>query len=191
MRLGPGDRRHFLKQSLGEWVDRMMTATEERVSDRRYLRPPGSLPEMAFLAACSRCGECLPVCPVGAIVKVPARGGIAAGTPEIDTRRQPCIGCPDMPCVTACPTGALTPPDHGWEGYQLGRVEFVPERCVTFRGTTCRVCADACPVGERALAMDGDGHPVLRSEGCIGCGVCMRECIAAPPAFTFHLVDRS
>jgi ferredoxin-type protein NapG len=65
----------------------------------------------------------------------------------------------------------------------LGEVEFLPERCVTFQGTTCRVCVDACPMGERALALDEGGHPVLRREGCVGCGVCVRECITTPSSF--------
>src|SRR2546430_7508805 len=46
-------------------------------------------------------------------------------------------------------------------------LELDPERCITFQGVSCGVCARACPVGERALAMDAGGHPVLRPEGCV------------------------
>ncbi len=190
MRFGPGDRRQFFRSSLGEWVDRVMAATEERIVHERYLRPPGALPEVAFLAACTRCGDCLPVCPADAIVKVPTRGGLAAGTPEIKVSVQPCVACTDMPCVAACPTDALSALPRGWAGYRLGRVEFLHERCVTFRGTACRVCVDHCPVGEKALALDTGGHPVLKAEGCVGCGVCVHDCIASPAAFTFHPVER-
>lgn len=188
---GPGDRRDFFRASVGDWMDRVMAATEERIAPDQYVRPPGALPEVAFLAACTRCGDCLPVCPVGAIVKVPASGGLAAGTPRIDPRVQPCIACTDMPCVRACPTGALTAPARGWTGYRLARMTFVPERCVTFRGTPCRACADACPIGPQALAMDAAGHPVLKAEGCVGCAVCERACIASPPAFEHSLVERT
>lgn len=183
MKFGSGDRRQFFRDSFGEWVERMMAATEERLVQERYFRPPGALPEVGFLAACSRCGECLPVCPVDAILKVPPSGGLAAGTPYIDPRTQPCTVCPDMPCAKACPTGALTIPDEGWEGYRLGVLEFLPERCVTFHGTPCTVCATACPVGERALGTDEQGHPVLRQEGCVGCGVCVRACITSPSSY--------
>ena len=65
----------------------------------------------------------------------------------------------------------------------MGALEFLPERCVTYHGTTCRVCADACPVGESALAIDAEGHPVLKAEGCVGCGVCVRACIVSPAAY--------
>jgi ferredoxin len=88
-----------------------------------------------------------------------------------------------MPCVKACPTGALTLPSEGWTGYRLATLELLPERCVTFKGQTCRVCADACPVGASALAMDEDGHPVIKIEGCVGCGVCVRACITSPSSF--------
>jgi len=187
---GPGDRRTFLRDSVGRWMEEMMAAAEERVVRQHYLRPPGALPEVGFLAACTRCGECLPVCPPAAIRKVSASGGLAAGTPYIDAAVQGCTVCPDMPCARACPTGALTLPPHGWDGYRLGTVELVPERCVTFIGTTCRACADACPVGEAALAMDQAGHPVLKHEGCVGCGVCVRACITYPSSLTIQPLER-
>jgi MauM/NapG family ferredoxin protein len=168
----------------------MVERTEERILQERYLRPPGALPEVAFLAACSRCGLCAPVCPVHAILTVPTAGGLAAGTPFLEVASQPCVACADMPCVKACPTGALTLPADGWTGYRLGFVELVPERCVTFEGSPCRVCVDACPIGERALAQDEAGHPVLRREGCVGCGVCVRECVTSPSSFRFTPVER-
>ena len=46
-----------------------------------------------------------------------------------------------------------------------------------------------CPVGEAALVIDEAGHPSLRREGCVGCGVCVRDCIAVPPAFTLHYAE--
>jgi NAD-dependent dihydropyrimidine dehydrogenase PreA subunit len=94
-----------------------------------------------------------------------------------------------MPCVKSCPTGALTLPPQVWEGYRLGTLEFLPERCVTYRGTPCRVCADACPVGEKALTIDEAGHPVVRHEGCVGCGVCVRECITSPSSFQLTILQ--
>lgn len=182
----PGDRRTFFRESLGEWLEKAMQLAEDRIAPERYVRPPGALPEVAFLAACTRCGECVAACPPKVIRTVPTSGGLAAGTPYLDVVRSPCIACPDMPCAAACPTDALTVPAGGWTGLTLGRLEFLPERCVTYRGTPCRACADACPVGERALTMDDLGHPVLREEGCVACGVCIRACISVPPSYEFH-----
>src|SRR2546425_8141482 len=44
---------------------------------------------------------------------------------------------------------------------------FRSQRCITFQGAECGVCARACPIGERALALDDRGHPVLKPEGCV------------------------
>lgn len=182
-----GNRRDALRQTFGRWVEGMVERAEERVAgEERLLRPPGALPELAFLAACTRCGDCIPVCPVHAIVRAPTDTGLAAGTPYINVQSQACVACPDMPCARACPTEALTVPAGGWDGYRLGALEFVPERCVTYRGVECRVCVMACPVGERALSLDEQGHPVLRAEGCVGCGTCVRKCITAPASFVLR-----
>jgi MauM/NapG family ferredoxin protein len=189
VRLDPGNRREFFRQSFGQWAERMLERTEERIVQRKYFRPPGALPEVGFLAACTRCGACETVCPPHAILPLPPSAGLAAGTPAIDPKIQPCIACTDMPCVKACPTDALTPPPGGWQGHRMGSLEFFPERCVTYQGTPCRVCADACPVGERALTVDERGHPVIRHEGCVGCGVCVRECITSPSSFELTRIE--
>jgi ferredoxin-type protein NapG/ferredoxin-type protein NapH len=190
--LSPSDptRRGLLRSALGDWLERLMAQTEQRVISRRYIRPPGALPEMGFLAACTRCGACSDACPPHAIVEVPRDGGLAAGTPRLELLIEPCIACPTMPCVAACPTGALTAPAQGWANYRIAVLEFYPERCLTFRDTSCRVCADACPIGERALTIDEAGHPVLRHEGCVGCGVCVRACVTAPSSFGFTYPER-
>lgn len=186
---GDGTRRDFFRDLVGEWVERLVDQTEQRVVARRYFRPPGALPEVAFLAACTRCNACVEVCPPRAIRRAPTSAGLAAGTPYIDPAAQPCTVCPDMPCAAACPTEALRVPADGWEGHRLGQLELVPERCITFSGMACGVCANACPVGEAALAMDEQGHPVIRAEGCVGCGLCVRACVTSPSSFVLTHVE--
>jgi ferredoxin-type protein NapG len=185
------DRRELFRASLGRAIERMMAEAEAKVTRgaERRLRPPGALPEVAFLAACTRCDLCIEACPPFALRRVPVDEGLAAGTPYIDVTLQACTACPDMPCAKACPTGALTLPPEGWTGYRLAAIEFVPERCVTFKGVRCEACVEACPVGERALALDADGHPVLKAEGCVGCGVCVRACISSPSSFNHRPLE--
>jgi MauM/NapG family ferredoxin protein len=183
-------RRGLLRSAVGDWLERLVAQTEERVIARRYFRPPGALPEIGFLAACTRCGACIEACPADALTKVPSNGGLAAGTPHLEPSATPCIACATMPCAAACPTPALTMPRHGWSSYRLGDLELHPERCLTFHGTPCRICVDACPMGEAALTIDVAGHPVLRREGCVGCGVCVQACPTAPSSYELICVDR-
>lgn len=160
---------------------------ESRVAPRRYVRPPGAIPELGFLAACTRCGACVDVCPVRAITVAPPGAGLAAGTPMLEPGRVSCAVCADIPCAAACPTGALVKPADGWLGVHLATLELDPERCVAFHGVPCGVCARACPVGERALALDAGGRPVLKPEGCVGCGRCVTSCVTTPPSLALRL----
>lgn len=185
-----GDRRGFLRRAFGTVVDRVARATEERIVQRYPVRPPGAMPEIAFLAACTRCGLCAPVCPPGAISYLGANAGLAASTPYLDPARVPCIVCPDMPCAAACPTDALIVPESGWTGMRLGQVTFHPQRCLTFDGQPCDICVQACPVGSAALVLDRDGHPTLKQSGCVACGVCVKECPTLPSSFTFRPWER-
>ena len=79
-------------------------------------------------------------------------------------------------------------PANGWLGVRLGVLSLDVDRCITFHGASCGVCARSCPMGERALAMDKGGHPVLKPEGCVGCGVCVTACVTAPSSLALSLV---
>jgi ferredoxin-type protein NapG len=184
---GERDRRGFLQETVGRLLREIAERTEARVAPRRWFRPPGAAPEVAFVAACTRCGDCIDVCPVHAIIKAPANAGLAAGTPYIDPTMQACIVCADMPCAAACETGALVVPDDLWASIHMGVLELDPQRCITFQGSACGVCARSCPVGERALAVDDGGHPVLKPEGCVGCGVCVTACVTTPSSLRLTL----
>jgi MauM/NapG family ferredoxin protein len=158
------------------------------VVQRRWFRPPGAAPEVAFLASCTRCGACVDVCPAHAIRRAPASAGLAAGTPILEPSIQACVVCVDIPCARACPTSALVVPPDGWDGVHLGVLSLDVGRCITFHGASCGVCARSCPVGERALAMDRGGRPVLKPEGCVGCGVCVTACVTTPSSLSLTLV---
>jgi MauM/NapG family ferredoxin protein len=156
------------------------------VAPRRYFRPPGALPEPAFLAACTRCGYCVEACPVRAIAPAPTGAGLAAGTPAIDPMVQPCVACDGMFCATVCPTGALVPPPTGWAHERLGELSLDTERCIAYQGHECGVCARVCPIGPEALDLDEKGRPVIGA-ACVGCGVCTRACVTSPTSLPLSI----
>lgn len=176
---GPLDRRAFFTQGLTRALREVVGAVEQKVVQAQYQRPPGALPEAAFLAACTRCGACSDVCPVHAISKLPSTAGLAAGTPVLDVATMACIMCETMPCAAACPTPALEVPPWGWRDARVAMVEIDTARCITYRDVECGICARVCPVGEDALKMDDRGRPVIGA-ACTGCGQCLNACVTTP-----------
>jgi len=86
--------------------------SSDGVDDKNILRPPGALPEKDFLALCIKCGQCLQVCPYHAIELFDITKLYSLGTPYINARDRGCYACDALPCVLACPSGAL---DHDIE----------------------------------------------------------------------------
>src|SRR2546422_8670686 len=113
------DRRGFFREAFTRLVREVAARTEQRVAPRRYFRPPGAADEIAFLASCTRCGDCLPVCPVHAIIQAPPGAGLAAGAPIIDPATPAGVVCTDMPCAHPCATGAPVPPAGGRCGIHM------------------------------------------------------------------------
>ncbi len=152
------------------------------------LRPPGALPEDDFLAACSRCGLCIRDCPYNILKLADLGEDVAVGTPYFTARTGPCEMCEDIPCVPACPTGAL---DHELTDITRARMGLAvvvdQESCIAFQGLRCEVCYNICPVGGKAITLDYSSNPrsgkhalfvpVVHSSDCTGCGLCEKACI--------------
>ena len=146
-------------------------------SDELWLRPPGALPEKHFLDTCSRCGECVKVCPAEAIRIEPVLGKNA---PFIDADAKACVACDGLYCMSSCPTGALVPTPlvqirmgtAVWRAHQCTRVTL---------GDDCRRCVDVCPIGTAAIDLV-EGHVEVKPLGCIGCGMCQQDCPTTPRA---------
>ena len=108
----PITRRKFLKTSTlvvsGSAIAFGAVSVPLLRRDRLLLRPPGALDEDIFLASCIKCGQCLQVCPPQVIKLAGISQGFGIGTPYIIPREGGCILCSGLPCVLACPTGALS-----------------------------------------------------------------------------------
>ena len=153
------------------------------------IRPPGALDESKFLAACTRCGMCVRDCPYQ-ILKLAEFGkdDAATGTPFFTARTGPCEMCEDIPCVPACPTGAL---DHSLVDITKARMGLAvvidQETCIAFQGLRCEICFNVCPVRKKALKLEYRPNvrtgrhalfiPVVSSDACTGCGLCEKACI--------------
>jgi ferredoxin-type protein NapG len=139
------------------------------------LRPPGALAETAFLAGCTRCGDCITACPHHAIILAPERLRSASGTPIIDPAQQPCLMCPDTPCITACTPGVLRrTPDSPVPAIGLARIS--PVDCLAHQGSTCTTCSERCPVAGAIVLTNH--RPQVVAEACTGCGICHYVCPA-------------
>jgi len=108
----PLSRRSFIKGSTLSFVAGTITVGGAsqyvfRSKDSDLLRPPGALDETTFLASCIKCGQCVQVCPPQILDLAGLSKGFAIGTPYITAREGACILCKGLPCVLACPTGAL------------------------------------------------------------------------------------
>ncbi len=108
-------RRDFIKQMTGLGVLGLAAAgaivggKELLAREETPLRPPGAMPEHQFLALCIKCGQCLQVCPYDSILLEDVNGKAGLGTAYIDADKRGCYLCKALPCILACPSGAL---DH-------------------------------------------------------------------------------
>jgi len=166
----------------------------------KLLRPPGALDEFDFLLACTRCDKCIRACPQSSIYRAGPQAVLAAGTPMIEPRNMPCFLCDSLPCITACPEGALVWPKRKVAGQEvtgppavkMGTARVKRSRCVTYGkegqpAQPCRVCVDRCPYPGAAIRMTepaggGMAHPEVVDDVCTGCGLCSFGCPTPEPA---------
>jgi MauM/NapG family ferredoxin protein len=193
----PVDRRRFFSHTLRELIRPLADAIEpiedalrqitdmedlpgepdaNRIAREYSLRPPGALPEKQFFETCSRCAECVRVCPAQCI-KLDPTGERGGGLPYIEIDAMPCVVCDGLKCMHACPTGALAPVPLG--DIDMGTAVWNEQVCVRKRGEDCTICIDQCPVGSVAIELVGNDVQV-HPQGCIGCGVCQFYCPTKP-----------
>jgi ferredoxin-type protein NapG len=181
------DRRNLLKQGVHffakpaiEKVQSKIDTVNETVDKitRRVplLRPPGAITERQFLQACTRCDECIHACPKDAIQRVPKKMGfLIAGSPYIDPKKIPCVMCDDLPCIPACPDGALVPPPNNDRmEVKMGYAILDKKNCQAYGDTFCQQCVIDCPIP--GAIIQKDEKPIIDKRTCTGCGVCVLSC---------------
>jgi len=161
---------------IGKLADRLADEATPSTSGPPILRPPGVLSEAHFLKACQRTNECVAACPVKAIRPMVSPNPNLRNTPHIIPEALACVLCEEMACIAACPSGALLPTPR--EKVRMGLAVVHYDLCLRADGEECRVCLDRCPLGERAIRLDGQGAVEVVADGCTGCGVCVMVCPA-------------
>lgn len=165
------------------------------------LRPPGALDENDFLGACVRCGLCVRDCPYDTLKLAQLGDDVITGTPYFNARDIPCEMCDDIPCVKACPTGALDKELTNIDDSRMGLAVLIDqESCLNFLGLRCDVCFRICPLINKAITLEPRHNPrtgkhtlfipVVHSEACTGCGKCEKACVlpeAAIKVFPYQL----
>ena len=137
------------------------------------IRPPGSLPEEAFLKRCIKCGQCMRVCPTNVIHPAGLKAGIEGiWTPMLNFRmgtsgcQHGCIACGNL-----CPTAAIRPISID---ERLGKGSFETKgpmrigmafvdrgRCLPWAmDRPCIVCQENCPVSPKAIFTRIEFRPV-------------------------------
>lgn len=152
------------------------------------IRPPGALSEADFQGACIRCGLCVRDCPYHILELAKPEHNVATGTPYFVARKLPCEMCEDIPCIKACPTGALDHQLTDINKSKMGLAVLVDqETCLNFLGLRCDVCYRVCPVIDKAITLERLHNertgkhtmflPTVHSDHCTGCGKCEQACV--------------
>jgi len=181
------DRRNLLKQGVHFFAKPAIEKVQSKIDHinetvnkitRRVplIRPPGAITEKQFLQACTRCDKCIHACPKDAIQRVPKKMGfLIAGSPYIDPKKIPCVMCDDLPCIPACPDGALVPPPNmDRMEVKMGYAILDKKNCQAYGDTFCQQCVIDCPIP--GAIIQKDEKPIIDKRTCTGCGVCVLSC---------------
>ena len=157
------------------------------------LRPPGTLdanPDPIALTQCTRCSECMRVCPTNGLQPAVLEAGAEGfGSPVLIPRLGYCdYSC--NACGQVCPVQAIPPLSLDAKRLQvIGKAYIDENRCIAWSDhVPCIVCEEMCPLPKKAVQLEQadvwgpDGTrvelqlPHVLRDLCIGCGICEYKC---------------
>ena len=153
-------------------------------ADAGLIRPPGSQEETEFLARCTKCGQCMRVCPTNVLQPASLQAGLEGlWTPALNNRigASGCqLNC--VACSQVCPTAAIRPISLD---EKLGRGSFAAKgplrigtafidrgRCLPWAmDRPCIVCQENCPVSPKAIYVREVLSPVRQEPLTFACAL--------------------
>jgi MauM/NapG family ferredoxin protein len=155
------------------------------IPEKNHIRPPGALKEDGFLKTCSRCSQCVRVCPTKVLQPLALESGLEPlFTPRMEFSLGYCEwNCNE--CGKVCPTGAIKRISlEEKQRTKIGVAMIDRSLCFPWKeGKECFVCEELCPVPDKAVKLrkvDTGAHmvraPFVIEEKCIGCGICEYFC---------------
>lgn len=155
----------------------------------RLIRPPGALPETAFLNVCLRCGLCMKACPTNGLQPCVLEAGLnGVWTPRLIPRIGGCEKNCNL-CGQVCPTSAIRRLSLEEKTYvKMGTAVIDRSRCIAWeQDKICLICDEACPfnainsLNER-IQDSTLLRPFVDERLCTGCGLCEARCPIEGPA---------
>jgi len=135
-------------------------------ASQHTVRLPWVRNELEFTEQCSRCHDCISICPQKILLK--GDGGF----PEVDFNRGECTFCSE--CVKSCSEYLFNSLDN--KPWALKAT--IGEQCLAVKKVVCVVCKEQCETEAISFTpiVGGIAQPLLAMELCTGCGACAKPC---------------
>jgi len=156
-----------------------------KLSSPALIRPPGSLPETAFINQCVRCGACMKACPSNGLQPALEEAGVEGlWTPVLVPKIGPCVQKCNA-CGSVCPTDAIRRfTFEEKSSLQIGIAMIDRSHCLAWgEQQECLTCNEYCSYqAVEVKKVNGVGVPVIDKAKCVGCGACENACPIQPVA---------